>query len=356
MMSATFEPAATRDWDFPRYVAGTALLVALGSARGLDPALLLRGTGLGARDVADHRREVTAAQELRVVRNLLAADPRVTGAEAGAAYHASTFGPLGFALLSSPTLGDAANLALRFIDLSFSFTPLSAVVEDGAVVVTGDEHAVPPDVRAFVVERDLAAIWTVLREICGGAPRLNAVGLPFPAPDDDAAAGRRAAFGVAPRWASRSATLRFDASWLDLRLPQANAHAFALAESLCLDLVSPRRDRRRHGIAEEVRILVAQRLEDGAPMAAVAAALGLSERSLRRRLQDAGMSYRTLLDEVRALAAERLLADPGLTLDDIAERLGYAEATSLVVAYRRWTGRTPRGLRPPRPGPSRSPA
>ncbi|MFJ9316041.1 AraC family transcriptional regulator [Pimelobacter simplex] len=347
MMSAQFESAATRDWDFPRHVAGTALLVAVGGEHGLDPATLLRGTGLTPRDVADHHREVTAAQELRVVRNLLASTPSVSGARVGAAYHASTFGPLGFALLSSPTLGDAANLALRFIDLSFSFTPLAAVVEDDEVVVTGDDRGVPDDVRRFVVERDLAAIWTVLREICGGTPRLSAVGLPFPAPPSEHDAAHRAAFGVTPRWSAPHATLRFDASWLGLALPQANAHAFALAESLCRDLVSPRR--RRHGIAEEVRILIAQRLEDGAPMAAVATALGLSERSLRRRLQDAGTSYRALLDDVRARAAERLLADPDLALDDVAARLGYAEATSLVVAHRRWTGRTPRGLGSPGP-------
>lgn len=311
----SFEPAAARSWRFPRHVAGTALLVAVGGEHGVPASSLLLGTGLGVRDVADPQREVTAEQELRVVRNLMTAAPAVTGAQVGAAYHASTFGPLGFALLSSRTLGDAANLALRFIDLSFTFTIPSARVDEDEVVVAVDDRGVPEDVREFLVERDLTAIWTVLREICGGVPGL--------------AAGRDGS----------GTSLRFATRWLDHPLPQANAHACALAETLCRDLVSPRRG--RHGLTEQVRILVAQHLERGAPMAEVAAGLGLSERSLRRRLAAAGTSYRAVLDDVRSGIAEQLLAE-GLLLDDIALRLGYAEASSLVVAHRRWTGRTPR--------------
>ncbi|MBM7520476.1 AraC family transcriptional regulator [Nocardioides nitrophenolicus] len=315
MMSVPFEPAAARDWRFPRHVAGTALLVTVGAEAGVPVATLLRGSGLGARDVADPRREVTAEQELRVVRNLLAAAPDVTGTRVGSAYHASTFGPLGFALLSSPTLGAAANLALRFIDLSFTFTIPTATVADDQVVVRADDRGVPDDVRHFLVERDLTAIWTVLHEICGSLAGLRAT------------------------WDPSGRAFRFPTHWLDQPLPQANTHACALAEALCRDLVSPRRG--RDTFTGQVRILVAQHLESGAPMADVAAALGLSERSLRRRLADAGATYRGVLDEVRSAAAEDLLAE-GLLLDEVALRLGYAEASSLVVAYRRWTGRTPR--------------
>lgn len=320
MVSAEgFEPAATRTWDFPRQVAGTALLVEAGVEAGADVAALLRGSDLGVRDLGDHQREVTAAQELRVLRNLRAAAPEVTGAAVGARYHASTFGPLGFALLSSPTLGHAANLALRFIDLSFTFTIPAASITTEQVVIAVDDRGVPADVREFLVERDLTAIGRVLQEIVGDGFAVR--------PEPTGADGR--------------AVLRFDAQWLERVLPQANPHACALAEAMCRDLVSPRRS--RHGIVQHVRIHVAQRLESGSPMPDVAAALGLSERSLRRRLADAGTSYRTVLDEVRQDAAEDLLAAGTLRVEDVARRLGYAESTSFGAAYRRWTGHAPRG-------------
>lgn len=335
-----FDPPVTRTWDFPRQIAGTALLVAAGSEADVSPDELLRGSGLAPRDLADHRREVTAQQELRVVRNLLAAAPAMTGVRVGARYHASTFGPLGFALMSSATLGDAANLTFRFLDLSFTFCVPTATTDGDQVVIGVDHGDLPADVHDFLVERDLTAIWTVLREIAGGAPRLSSVTLPFAPARSDAL---RAAFGVTPSSARGRSELRLEASWFELPLPQANAHAFAMAEALCHDLVATRRS--RTGVAEEVRILVAQRLADGAPMAAVAAALGLSERSLRRHLAEAGTSYRAVLDEVRRNAAEDLLARPGLTVDDVARELGYAEATSFGAAYRRWTGRSPRARR-----------
>lgn len=334
-----FDPPVTRTWDFPRQVAGTALLVAAGQDDGVAPSALLRGSGLSVRDLADHRREVTAQQELRVVRNLLAAAPGMTGVRVGSRYHASTFGPLGFALMSSATLGDAANLTFRFLDLSFTFCVPTAGTDGDQVVIGVDHGDLPADVRPFLVERDLTAIWTVLREIAGGAPRLTSLTLPH---QSGGSGALRSAFGVTPVRAEPQvrAELRLDATWFDLPLPQANAHACAMAEALCRDLVARRRS--RTGVAEEVRVLVAQRLTDGAPMSAVAGALGLSERSLRRHLTDAGTSYRTVLDEVRRSAAEELLGRRGLTVDDVARELGYAEATSFGAAYRRWTGRSPR--------------
>lgn len=337
-----FEPAALASWDFPRHVAGTSVLVSVGAEHGVPAEALLRGSGLDAGDLADHQREVTAAQELRVVRNLLSAAPGITGARVGSAYHASVFGPLGFALLNSPTLGDAANVGLRFIDLTFYFTIPRATVEGDEVVVSVDDGGVPADVRRFLVERDVAASWAVLQGVTGGALRLNSVALPFPAA---APADYRAVFGVTPTWDAPggAATFRFDATWLDQPLPQANPHAFALAEELCRELVSPRRS--RHGLAEQVRIHIAQRLEEGAPMVDVARALGLSERSLRRRLGEIGTSYRALVDDVRLRAADHLLAAGDLPLDEVAARLGYAESTSFGAAYRRWTGRTPRARR-----------
>jgi AraC-like DNA-binding protein len=336
----SFDPPATRDWDFPRSVASIAVLVAVGGAVGVAPARMLRGSGLAVGDLTDHQREVTADQELCVVRNLQSAAPDVTGPEVGTRYHASTFGALGFALLSSATLGDAANLALRFIDLSFTFTIPSARLDADTVEITVLEPDLPGDVRRFLVERDLAAIWAVLRELGGGRPRLSGATLPFPpaAPEPYVAA-----FGLEPRWHAPGATLRFAASSLALPLPQADPHALALSESLCRDLVARRRA--RAGVADQVRVLITQRIEDGAPMAEVAAALALSERSLRRRLAAAGTTFRDLLDEVRRDLARELLEAGTLQVEDVAQRLGYAEASSFIVAHRRWTGRTPRSGR-----------
>jgi AraC-like DNA-binding protein len=76
-------------------------------------------------------------------------------------------------------------------------------------------------------------------------------------------------------------------------------------------------------------------------MDSVARQLVMSPRTLRRRLEAEGTSYRALVDEVRQALAEEMLATGALTVEDVAIRLGYAEASSFIYAFKRWKGTTP---------------
>lgn len=76
-------------------------------------------------------------------------------------------------------------------------------------------------------------------------------------------------------------------------------------------------------------------------MGAAAAALHVSTRTLHRRLAVEGTSYRRLIDTARHARAVEMLSDLGLGVDQIAARLGYADAAAFIRAFRRWTGATP---------------
>jgi len=79
--------------------------------------------------------------------------------------------------------------------------------------------------------------------------------------------------------------------------------------------------------------------------ARIARLLGMSERTLQRRLAATGDSYSELLQSFRRTEAMRLLVDTDLTLVEVASRLGYAEQTSFTRAFRRWSGATPAAWR-----------
>ncbi|MFS3127990.1 AraC family transcriptional regulator [Nocardioides sp. Bht2] len=337
MSGLDLERPAALSWDFARDAAAVALLLDAGQEWGLDAPQLLAGTALTADELATGDRLVTARQELRVVRNLRAARPDLRGVELGARYRAESFGVLGFALLSSATVAEAANLALRFIDLSFSFAIPDARIEGETVVVEFDDSALPADVRQFLAERDLTAVWRVLDQLRPGGFPATAVELTGPRPADPRR--YRELFGTEPVFDATVDRLTFTASLLNTRLPTGGGAAHTMSEAMCAELVSRRRQ--RSGIAQEVRVLIAQRLVAGAPMAEVCAALGLGERSLRRRLAAEGTSYQGLLDEVRETLAVQLLDTGLLSVDDVALRLGYAEASSFIVAFKRWRGTTP---------------
>ncbi len=77
----------------------------------------------------------------------------------------------------------------------------------------------------------------------------------------------------------------------------------------------------------------------------VAAALFLSVRTLSRRLNAEGTSFRALVDDVRRSRSEHLLGRTRMTTEQIAARLGYAESASFIRAFRRWNGCPPQEFR-----------
>lgn len=347
------ERPATSHWDFPRGAAGILVLLDFAAEQGVPRSVALRGLAVEESALHDPSTLVPAEVELGVLRNLADAlgNRDGVGLELGARYHVTAFGVLGFALMSSRTVAEAMSLALRFLDLSHIFAVPHVTVPQ--VMGPGEEVALaldavglPPDLERLLVERDLAAIHTVLSQLVPGGVPFTSVELAFPAPERDDVHVR--VLGVRPRFGAPRTVVRFGAEHLGRALPQASPHSLALAEQMCRDVVSRRRD--RDGVTEQVRVRITQALarpasdtegQAGASMPAVAAALSMSERTLRRRLAACGTRYQALLDEVRQALAEEMLRTGFLSVEDVAQRLGYAESSSFIHAFKRWRGETP---------------
>jgi AraC-like DNA-binding protein len=94
-------------------------------------------------------------------------------------------------------------------------------------------------------------------------------------------------------------------------------------------------------LVDEVKAVIERELARGAPtIEAVARALATSRRTLQRRLGVDGTSFRAAIDAVRAELARGYLRDLQLGLGDVATRLGYAEVSAFLRAFKRWTGTT----------------
>ena len=79
----------------------------------------------------------------------------------------------------------------------------------------------------------------------------------------------------------------------------------------------------------------------------IASELGLSLRTFHRRLADDGQSYQSIVDDMRQSLATELLENTNMGIDQIAERVGFADATSFRKAFRKWTNRSPSDFRSP---------
>ncbi|MEV4600885.1 AraC family transcriptional regulator [Amycolatopsis sp. NPDC049253] len=326
---------AVRDWDFPRGTASVLLMLAFAEDHGVPAEKLLPGTPREALTGPD--RQVDARQELAVVRAVAAH----TGGddialELGRRYRVTTFGIFGFACISSPTMRDAMLFALRYLDLSFTFCIPHVELDEEGISLVLDDSRVPADVSRFLVLRDLAAIHTVMRDLLPGiSPR----GLEFRHPAPSSAKSYMDTFGVEPEFDAERHRASFDPAFLTMPLPQANEQTVALCAAQCDALVARRRE--RSGISQLVRERLVRLGGVDAGMDEIARQLTVSPRTLRRRLTDAGTGYRQLVDEVRQTLAEEMLDTGALSVEDVALRLGYAEASSFIYAFKRWTGTTP---------------
>jgi AraC-like DNA-binding protein len=69
--------------------------------------------------------------------------------------------------------------------------------------------------------------------------------------------------------------------------------------------------------------------------------MNVSERTLSRRLADCGLTYGTLIDEVRFAEAKKLLLEPGLPVEDVALSVGFSDQSNFTRMFRRIGGLTP---------------
>ncbi|MAI90335.1 MAG: hypothetical protein CBB65_07835 [Hyphomonadaceae bacterium TMED5] len=99
-------------------------------------------------------------------------------------------------------------------------------------------------------------------------------------------------------------------------------------------------------LESQVRKEIGLALSDGPPpIGMIADKLGLSARTLQRRLSDAGITYQTLVDQSRHMLSRNLLRDTSYSLAEIAFLTGFSEQSAFNRAFRRWEGRPPGSFR-----------
>ncbi|QEN15329.1 AraC family transcriptional regulator [Mycolicibacterium sp. CH28] len=327
-------------WDVARSSAPGRHILETAVHHGLNPEICLSGTGLTSQGLRDPTSEMHASQELTMIRNLIGrlGDQPGLGTETGARYTFADMGILGYALISSPTVGDAIDVACRYAALSTVYLSLAAPELNNTEAVIGLDNAqVPPDVRRFLLERDFAMFLQILPPLMRGvdapiAMRLEVADLQLPASlvEIDNVT-------VTVENAVRNALI-VPADLVSQPMPAPDPQTAAICIRQCEELLNRRRTRR--GISAWVRMRMIQDSTQIPSMATIARELCITDRTLHRHLAGEGTSYRALADEVRAALAAELLSS-GLTVEETARRLGYSETAAFTRAHIRWNGRPP---------------
>lgn len=330
-------------WAVPRGTEGVRIMVEGAVAQGMTTTRCLAGTGVQPPDLADENAQIWAHQEFAVIRNLLAelGDMPGLGTGIGAYSTIGRTGVIGFMMLAGPTVRAALERAIPYLALSPTHLRFALEEGDEVVYAVATDDEIPPDVRAFVVERDLAGLAAAFR---GAQIDLQLAGI-------ETTLGPAGAALLAQAWRLESAVVASNCATnrlviprerLDERLPQADENTARLFEQQCREVLDARLA--RVGVAGQVRSRLRHERGDWPSMVEVAAELHIDERTLRRRLTAEGTSFRRLVDEVRHGRALELLGQ-GAAVSEVARELGYSETATFTRSFTRWEGVSPSRLR-----------
>ena len=342
------EPA--RKHDFARHARATVSAGFAGNlwrfaiARGADSADLTERSGVDPATLIDPDARVPYDRYVALMRAAKAScgDPALA-LHLGAGNDFREYSVVGLICYAAPTMGAALGELNRY----------------GRLVAEVD---IPAQAQRFRVEREESGTWLVdtrddandfpemteatwarfigeTRRHFPEAPFAIAVHVTHPAPTH--AADYEAVFGVPVTFASDRNAILIDPSWLTVELHNPSRYAFGVlserADRLMRELEN---DRSLRGRVESA--LIPMLHHGDVAMELIARQLGISRRTLSRRLKEEGAGYDALLDSLRQRMAINYLDGGRTSVNETAYLVGFSDPSAFSRAFKRWTDVSPR--------------
>jgi AraC-like DNA-binding protein len=264
------------------------------------------------------------------------------GCELGLRMPVTTHGFLGHAALSAATLQDAMALAPRFFNLASQFVEVKLEHGPQASVLRVEQRMPLGPVRRFVLESALIGLLSAAASLMGVAPSQLpfTVRLPWPRRTDISAYRAR----LPPvELGGAHAELVIPSDVLRRPLP---LHEPSSAQQMYEECARASGQLQQHQTLLQHITTLLNPGPDGYPdKARMAQWLGVSCRTLTRRLQAQNTSFSALLEARQLHDAQLLLRRPGLSIEQVSTKLGYQDPANFTRAFRRWLGMSPSAWR-----------
>jgi len=187
-----------------------------------------------------------------------------------------------------------------------------------------------------ILDAAMAIGFNMMRGLCGPDWRLSS--LQFAHARPRSLAPFRKFFAVTPVFGAEQTMLVFAEKWLDRSLPSADPHLHMLMAERAAELQGRTRADLVGLLRRTLKPLVTS---TDCSLAFVAGRMGMHARTLNRRLAGEGTTFREVREDVRREAACQLLENTDRPAHQIADILGYSDATAFSRAFRRWSGMAP---------------
>lgn len=319
------------------------LILDVAATHDVEPATLLAAADVAAELMDDPSARLSAVQSGSLLFHAmeLSSEPAF-GYEVGLHSSLTSHGIMGYGLLSSSTVRQAINLSERYMPARLPMLAMSLSVDGGTAAIEVVDNAPLGLVRQCTIDLFLVGIARIAPIVTDRRRQPEEMEMWFDYPEPDYYARFKDRLPAA-RFDMGVNQVRFPASDLDLSPETANVVTAAMVEEQC------RRELEQLGLDGDLVVQVQAALHEtdgGYPdLDTVADRLHLSSRTFKRKLQEHGTSFRQLVDATRRAEAVRLLNTTTLSVSQIAERLGYADASSFTRAFHKWTSTTPGAFR-----------
>jgi AraC-like DNA-binding protein len=317
-------------------------LAILARERGYDVARLCRGLGFTPEDLDRPDFRISYRQGSLMIRRARQQIPDADLALAvGTRQTLVSWGLVGFGMMTCATLGEATELGLSFQKGVGSLVDIRMDVEGDAVAIIVDPMFFDTDIQTFLIEEAFASMVSIVRQMVG--PHFAPSGIEVVYQRPAHAALYDTLFRCPIRFGCSRNRLITDLGWIAFPLP---THDSLVAKSI-LPLIEANfaRELGQADIGATIERTIRDNMHDLPTLARIASTLNLSERTLRRKLTDSGLTYQGILDSVRKARALELLAHSTFSVAQVATEIGFTDVRNFRRAFKRWTGAAPTELR-----------
>src|SRR5712672_116917 len=331
--------------SIPRATGGIARLAcARLDEMGKDPAVIFSKVGLTPEDARDPAVRLEVLTQIKLLE--LAAEElqdEWLGFHLARSFDLREIGLVYYVMASSDQLADALRNAERYSQINNEGVRLRFRLQDGTAVIALDYVNVARHADRHQIEFWLVTLVRICRQVTNGrlAPsRVRTRHFRNGTPPE-----LKAFFGVDIEFGANADEICFPQPIALLAVVGRDEHLNELLRRYAEEALA-RKPRERLTVRSKVEDILSRQLPHGRVTASeVAQRLGMSLRTLSRKLGEEGTSFAEILDQLRAALAKRYLDDKTLPISEIAWLLGYREISSLTHAFKRWTGMTPRQFR-----------
>ena len=323
----------------------TEMAWALLESYGVDPLPLFRKAYIDPALMSDMSSRINRPTQDLLWRSIADSvnDP-CFGLKVGKFWHPSYMHALGYAWMSSSTLRSSLARLVRFIHIVNKSIDIKLKEESNNVSVEAiNLSSSSPRDEYWYADADMSVLITMCRANYG--EKLNPVSLSFKHEEPACAGDFFALFRCPVVFGAERNCMVLLSEDLDKRLPGSNTLMSQVHDQEIIRYLA-RLD--EHDIVHRVKNAIIELLPDGRMSdTKVAEALLMSNRSLQRKLEEQGTTFKSILTEVRKELALKYIQDSQLTLTEISFMLGFSEMSAFSRAFKHWTGESPKAQRLP---------